>query len=76
MLMRDNKLDEITLPDKISKINMTHALARLSASVSKRINANLSTYGGRSNMSVHLKPRNTYLTNFFGTLSILSMCAP
>jgi hypothetical protein len=25
MLIRDNKFDEFTLPDKISKINMTHA---------------------------------------------------
>jgi hypothetical protein len=29
MLIRDNKFDEFTLPDKISKKNMTHALARL-----------------------------------------------
>jgi hypothetical protein len=35
MLIRDNKFDEFTLPDKISKINMTHALVRLSASVSR-----------------------------------------
>jgi hypothetical protein len=31
MLIRDNKFDEFTLPDKISNTNMTHALARLSA---------------------------------------------
>jgi hypothetical protein len=31
MLIRDNKFDEFTLPDKISIINMMHALARLSA---------------------------------------------
>jgi hypothetical protein len=37
MLIRANKYDEFTLPDQISKINMTHALARLSASVSRRI---------------------------------------
>jgi hypothetical protein len=43
MLIRDNKFDEFTLPDKISKINMTHALARLSASFSRRINAHPST---------------------------------
>jgi hypothetical protein len=53
MLIRDKKFDEFTLPDKITKINMTHALVRLSASVSKQINVHLSTYGGRSNMSVH-----------------------
>jgi hypothetical protein len=35
MLIRDNKFDEFTLPDKISNTNMTHALARLSASVSR-----------------------------------------
>jgi hypothetical protein len=46
--------------DKISKINVTHALTRLSASVSRRINADLSTYGGRLHMSVHPKPRNPY----------------
>jgi hypothetical protein len=61
--VRDNKFDEFTLPDKISKINMTHALARLSASDSRRINAHLSTYGGRSHMSVHPKPRNAYHTS-------------
>jgi hypothetical protein len=59
MLIRDNKFDEYI---NISKINMTHALARLSASVSRRINAHLSTYGGTSHMSVHLKLRNAYLT--------------
>jgi hypothetical protein len=29
MLMRDNKFDEFTLPDKISKTNMMHALANI-----------------------------------------------
>jgi hypothetical protein len=33
------KFDEFSLIDKISKINMTHVLARLLASVSRRINA-------------------------------------
>jgi hypothetical protein len=51
MLIRGNQFDEFTPPVKISKINMKHALARLSASVSRRIKAHLSTYGGRSNMS-------------------------
>jgi CRISPR/Cas system-associated endonuclease Cas1 len=49
----------------IKKKNMTHALARLLASVRKK-----------SYMSVHPKPWNAYYTNFFGTRSILSMCAP
>jgi hypothetical protein len=37
MLIRDNKFDEFTLLDKISKINMTHALARLSATIAKAL---------------------------------------
>jgi hypothetical protein len=40
MLIRDNRFDEFTLLDKISKINMKHAF---SASISRRINAHLST---------------------------------
>jgi hypothetical protein len=35
MLIRDNKFDEFTLPDKISNTNMAHALAHLLASVSR-----------------------------------------
>jgi hypothetical protein len=58
------------------KLNWTHLLARLSASVSRWINAHLSTYGGSSHMSVHPKPRNAYVTNFFCARSILSQCAP
>jgi hypothetical protein len=61
MLIRDNMFDEFTLLDEISKINMTPALTRLS-SVSRRINAHLSTYGWRLDMSVHPKPRT--LRNF------------
>jgi hypothetical protein len=60
MLIRDEKFDEFTLPDKISKMNKTNALARLWASVLSRINAYLSKYGGRSNMSIHPKPRNLH----------------
>jgi hypothetical protein len=37
MLIRDNKFDEFTLPDKISNTNMTHALARLSTSASVHV---------------------------------------
>jgi hypothetical protein len=70
MLIRDNKFDEFMLLDKIHKINMTHALARLSASVSRRINAHLSTNRERSHMYVHRKPRNAYLTNFLCARSI------
>jgi hypothetical protein len=36
----------------------------------------LSTFGGRSHMSIHPKPRNAYLTNFLCTGSIQSTCAP
>jgi hypothetical protein len=70
ILIRDNKFDEFTLLDKIHKINMAHALARLSASVSRRIHAHLSTNRGRSHMYVHRKPRNAYLTNFHCACSI------
>jgi hypothetical protein len=42
---------------------MTHALARLLASVSRRINAHLSTYGRRLNMFVYPRSCNAYLTS-------------
>jgi hypothetical protein len=71
MLLRDNKFDEISQPDKMSKIYMTHALARLSASVSRRINAHLSTYGERSHMSVHSKT--TYELPLY-TLNFIDVC--
>jgi hypothetical protein len=57
MLIRDNKFDEFTILDKISKINMTHAKARLLASVSRRFNAHLSTYGGSN--AYELPPHTT-----------------
>jgi hypothetical protein len=70
MVIRENKFDEFTLLDKISKINMTYALARLSASVSRGINEHLSTYGGTSNMSVHPKPRTSSAPTVTSTCSI------
>jgi hypothetical protein len=71
MLIRDNKFDEFTLLDKISKINSIHALARLSASVSRQINAHLSTFGGRSHMSVYRIPNEFPLH----TLNSIDVCA-
>jgi hypothetical protein len=44
-------------------------------SVSRRFNAYLSTYEERSDMCVHPKSPSAYLTNFFCTRSIVSMCA-
>jgi hypothetical protein len=43
---------------------MTHALARLLANISRR----------RPHMSVHPKPRNAYLTNFFYTPNSIDVC--
>jgi hypothetical protein len=59
MLIRDNKFDEFTLPD-------------ISTSFGQCLETNLSTYGGRSNMSVHPKPRNVLLLH---TLNSIDVCA-
>jgi hypothetical protein len=59
MLIRDNKFEDLTRQN-IKNNHDGCILARLSASVSRRINAHLLTYGGRSHMSVHPKSRNAY----------------
>jgi hypothetical protein len=55
----DNKFGEFTLPLRTSKINITQAIDRLFARVSRCNRAHLSSYGGKSCMSVHCPTQTT-----------------
>jgi hypothetical protein len=58
----DNKFGEFTLPLS-SKINITQTIDSLFVRVSRCRRAHLSSYGGKSCMSVQPKPRKAYRIN-------------
>jgi hypothetical protein len=69
MPIRDTKFDEFTLLDKISKINMTNALARFSASASRRINkVDETAYLGLIVDSSHIDKLKKKTISFVGVL--------
>jgi hypothetical protein len=61
----DNQFGEFTLPLRTSKTNITQAIYRLFVRVSRCRRAHLSSYGGKSYMSVQPKPRKAYRTRDF-----------
>jgi hypothetical protein len=71
MLTRDNKFDEFTLPDKIRKINMTHALAwPVSRDESTRIRSRMEedrTCPSTPNHAMHTLQTSLSGSNAFGS---------